>query len=275
MLQVKNINVFNFEGAIRGMRQPYKTTDKSDSLFGIAPLNEFEQMLDEYLQADVGTYKHDHLEELTEWYYQNSIIKREEYSTGETINYAIIGEKDLALMKKLARAGSPHNKFMRQIGICMDIRTTKYLWSELDTYKVGTVADSESTMHTITNRPFVLQDFSSDGSFYDNPELTTKSPLAKDCLTLLKQDLILLNTLRDYYSKEEDKERKQMIWRTIIQKLPNAYIQERTWTANYSILKEIVTQRTGHKLSEWKEFIDALKNLPYADELIFINKGDK
>ena len=272
MVQISKLSVNNFEGAIRGMRNPYKNTQKSDSLFGLTTRDNFLTIIDEFLETDAGTYQRENKEALTEFYFINGLLRQSEDS--QFIEYALIGQKDLALIKRLAKAGTPHNKFMRQIGISMDIRAPLYYWKEADTYKVGTTANSESTMHTIITRPFVLSDFSADGSFYDNIELTTKSPLAKDCLTVLKQDLVMLNTLRDYYINEKDMARKEMIWRTIIQKLPCSYMQLRTWTGNYSILHEVINQREGHKLTEWTEdFIKPMHSLPYADELIFI-KGE-
>lgn len=136
----------------------------------------------------------------------------------------------------------------------------------MDTYKVGTVADSESTMHTITKKEFEPSDFSFDGSFYHNNELTVQTGM-----TLLQQDIFILNTLRKHWLNESDEKRKSMIWRTIIQKLPDAYLQTRTWTGNYAILRAQAQQRGHHRLTEWTDdYLKPLHNLPYAENLIFI-----
>lgn len=137
----------------------------------------------------------------------------------------------------------------------------------MDTYKVGTVADSESTMHTITNFDFTPEMFSHDESFYHNNELTVQTGM-----TLLQQDIFLLNTLRKHFLAEKDVNRKKMIWRTIIQKLPDSYLQQRTWTGNYSILRSLDHQRDGHRLSEWNVIRKEIKKLPYSKELILLNR---
>ena len=133
----------------------------------------------------------------------------------------------------------------------------------MDTYKVATVADSESTMHTIANFDFTPEMFAHDESFYHNTELKVQIGM-----TLLQQDIFLLNTLRKHYLEEKDPQRKKMIWRTIIQKLPDSYLQQRTWSGNYSILRSIEHQRDAHRLSEWGVFRSIMKSLPYSKELI-------
>lgn len=138
----------------------------------------------------------------------------------------------------------------------------------MDTYKVGTTANSESTMHTITKTGFTIDDFSYDESFYNNNDLTIQTGM-----TVLVQQILLLNKLRDYYLNEKDPIRKKQIWRTIIQMLPSSYMQKRTWSGSYGTLRPLIKQRDGHRLSEWKTFSDKVKELPYADELIFY-KGE-
>lgn len=204
MLIINNLEAFNFEGAFRGMRNPYKNTHLSDS------------------------------------------IKKEQ-------NF-VIGPKDLDLAQRLIKAGSPHDKFMRQIFVSMDIKTTIAHWKEIDTYKVGTVANSESTMHTITKRDFTFNDF----AYNEFSEKTMESII---------QDL---NLLRKHYLLEPSgTEDKKKIWRAIIDILPSSYYQTRTWTANYAVLRSIVHQRKGHRLVEWSEFIEKIHELPYSTELIF------
>lgn len=139
----------------------------------------------------------------------------------------------------------------------------------MDTYKVGTVANSESTMHTITKFEFTSSMFSSDDSYYNDPSMRTG---ANKDLTLLQEDINLLNVIREFWLKETDEDKKKKLWKTIIEKLPSAYMQKRTWTGNYRILRSIDEQRDHHKLNEWKIFRDALRELPYANELIFYKK---
>lgn len=236
MLQIENLEAFNLNGAIRGMRNPYKNTEKSDSF--------------------VCKECYGGLCEL-------SLPGRNCYVEEFKNNFAI-GPKDLDLAQRLIKGGQPHDKFMRQIFVSMDINAPLYYWKEMDTYKVATTANSESTMHTITKREFQLTDFSFDESFYNNNDLTVQTGM-----TLLFQQIFLLNKLRDFYLQEEDVERKKQIWRTIIQMLPSSYMQKRTWSANYATLRNILHQREGHRLSEWKTFIEEIKQLPYANELIF------
>ena len=135
----------------------------------------------------------------------------------------------------------------------------------MDTYKVATVANSESTMHTIMKRDFKPEDFSFDGSFYNENRL-----LIQTGMTALQQDIFILNTLRGHWLNETDIETKKKLWKTIIQKLPSSYMQKRTWTGNYAILHAQVNQREGHRLTEWTEdYLASLKTLPYAKNLIF------
>jgi hypothetical protein len=163
-----------------------------------------------------------------------------------------IGENDLKLAKNLIRAGSDHRKFMRQILVSVDITAPLYWWKEFDTYKVGTVANSCSTMHTIHKKEFTIDDFSMD----------KMSLLARDILNELIGDLN--NFRRDFL---ENKDRGS--WWDIIQLLPSSYNQKRTVTLNYETLYNIYGSRRNHKLDEWsKGFINWIESLPYAKELI-------
>lgn len=242
MLEVTKLEAFNLEGAIRGMRQPFKNTDKSDS--GLTcPHGEYNMGIE----------------------FCSSCVK----PNCSDIPYFIIGHNDLRIAQGLIKAGSPHDKFMRQIFVSMDINAPLYWWKEMNTYKIGTVANSESTMHTITKSKFSIDNFSYDNSFYNDNTLTTVGGMS-----LLHQDIFVLNTLCDYHNKEEDPDRKNRLWRTIIQRLPCSYMQKRTWSANYSILHAIVHQRGSHKLTEWsRDLIQNFHDLPYAEELIFY-KGE-
>lgn len=141
---------------------------------------------------------------------------------------------------KLAGKGNAHNKFLRQIQVVLDITAPLYWWKQFDTYKIGTVAQSESTMHTICAKPFTVADF----------ELDSPAALYVD------QFLSVLNTLRDAYMMETDADMKRKIWRDLIQYLPESYLQRRVVSLNYEVLRCIFRQRKGHKLAEWQTFID-------------------
>jgi len=211
MIKAENIQVFNFDGAIRGLRNPYDSWDKSDSRWKISAEDE------------------------NELYYD-------------------IGEKDLSLMQNLYNGGSEHRKYMRQILICMDITAPLYWWKQFDTYKVGTTANSCSTMHTIAKKEFTLDDFS-----FDDKNRKEEIPI-EYFLPMLQQ----LNGLRDSYLETKDK----TVWRLLIQLLPEAYNQKRTVTMNYEVAANIIHQRRNHKLQEWNTFIDILLNhLPYLEEI--------
>ena len=204
MIKVENIDVFNFEGALRGMRNPYDSWDKSDSEF---------------------------------------------YPWDETS--VEIGEKDLDLMKRLYKAGSEHRKYLRQIFVSMDITAPLYWWKEFDTYKVGTVSNSCSTMHTIHKKEFQLSDFS-------NEHLTSDSLLA---LTGV------INALNKYINEFLETKNKNSWWQ-LIQLLPSSYNQRRTITMNYENVITIIKQRSGHKLDEWNLLIEELKTLPYIEKIM-------
>ena len=165
----------------------------------------------------------------------------------------ILGPEDLRLAKQLCSAGRDHRKFIRQIMVCVDIDAPIYWWKEFDTYKVGTVANSTSTMHKIHSKPFAPDQFS-----FDN--LTEKSQ--KFSLELIKY----LEDLRLEYIKTKDK----AIWLDIIKLLPSSYNQLRTVTLNYEVLNNIYHARKNHKLSEWHTFCDYIRTLPYAEEMIII-----
>ena len=218
MIKVENIDTFNFEGAIRGMRNPLNSWDKSDSYW-------------------VG---HDDERQF------------------------MIGENDLDLMRRLYKAGSEHRKYLRQIFVSLDITAPLYFWKEFDTYKVGTVSNSCSTMHTIHKKEFSLDDFSIEHVSDDSLEINYKyvkywnKPI--DALV----DLIdILNACREKYLETKDKK----WWWQLIQLLPSSYNQKRTITMNYENVITIIKQRSGHKLDEWNNLISILKDLPYIKEI--------
>jgi len=165
----------------------------------------------------------------------------------------VLGENDLSLATRLARAGSDHRKYLRQIFVSMDISAPLYWWKEFDTYKVGTVANSTSTMHKIQAKKFERDDFSHD-------HLTDEGLCALDAL------IEFIEGERIKYLESRDKAH----WHNMIQLLPSSYNQLRTVTLNYEVLINIYYARRGHKLDEWKRLCDAIESLPYAHELILI-----
>ncbi len=165
----------------------------------------------------------------------------------------IFGENDLALAKKLARAGSDHRKYLRQIFVSVDVTAPMYWWKEYDTYKVATVANSTSTMHKIHSREFSRKDFSTD-------------ELDEESLAFFDTVIAALEKLRIKYIETKDKQ----YWYDMIQLLPSSYNQMRTCTLNYETLINIYYARKNHKLNEWHIFCDFIKALPYAKDLILI-----
>lgn len=158
----------------------------------------------------------------------------------------IVGKNDLVLAQRLYKAGTEHRKFMRQIFVSMDVTAPLYWWKEFDTYKVGTVANSCSTMHKIHAKKFTTNDFSCD-------HLNQKG------LSTLMIMIAALNTYREEFVKTNDK----MWWWQIIQLLPSSYNQRRTVTMNYENVVNMIHQREGHKLDCWRDFVKVLKALPY------------
>ena len=162
--------------------------------------------------------------------------------------YPIIGENDLTLMEKLAEAGTDHRKYLRMITVYMDITAPLYWWKEYDTYKVGTVANSCSTMHKIHEKEFTMDDFSTD-------RCTERG------LSVLRFVITNLNEFRRLYNETKDVE----WWDQIIQTLPSSYNQKRTVMLNYEVLKNIYKSRRNHKLKEWRDLCERIKYLPYSE----------
>ncbi len=169
----------------------------------------------------------------------------------------ILGSNDLDLAVRLCKAGSDHRKFIRQILVCVDITAPLYWWKEFDTYKVGTVANSTSTMHKIHSKPFSIDDFSHDN-------LTDKS------LDKLNEFIHYLEEIRLEFIETKEK----ALWYDMITLLPESYNQKRTVTLNYEVLFNIFYARRGHKLNEWHTFCDWIQSLPYAKELITTCKDE-
>lgn len=276
-MKIENLKVYNFENAFRGMRNPFDSWEKSDSAFGLENLEN--DRLDELANCVVGEYLKDindnglNRENCSEWIKTNGIFNIDSNSNiGE---FAFLGPKDLDLAQRLIMAGPEHRKFMREITVSFDLTLPLYVWKEYDTYKVGTVANSCSTMHTLKNTPITLDGFET-GDFENIPFL--KEYQRSDAKTDCDEDFIqmclipYLESLRLRYKETKDKK----YWKELIRWLPEGWLQKRTITMTYENLYTICRQREGHRLVEWKWFIDWIReNIPYADELIFVDELKK
>lgn len=223
MIRVENIEVWGFEHAIRGMRNPLNSWSKSDS----------------HRCRWEKSESCDECEKLSAYNNGVCIADKEFYC---------VGTNDLDLMKRLFNAGTEHRKYLRQIFVSMDIVAPLYWWKEFDTYKVGTVANSCSTMHKIAAKEFTVDDFSYEHLF---------------SLGTLRMVIDDLNDNRAMYLETKNKD----YWWQMIQLLPSSYNQRRTITMNYENVFSIIKQRSGHKLDEWNEFVEILKTLPYVKEI--------
>lgn len=175
-------------------------------------------------------------------------------STTDKDGKFIIGPNDLALMTKLVKAGESHRKFMRSIYVWTDVEAPLYWWKEMDTYKVGTVRNSDSTMHNIHKKPFELSDFDNDDALHDFEDYMETSVIPQ------------LEKYRLQYLESKN----PLAWRSLIKALPNNYILKSSLTLNYETLRKIVEQRRGHKQLEWDpQFLEVVRQLPYAEELLF------
>ena len=170
----------------------------------------------------------------------------------------VLGENDLGLASRLAAAGTDHRKFLRQIFVSMDITAPLYWWKEFDTYKVGTVANSCSTMHKIQAKEFSRDDFSCDR-------------LSEDALAVLDGIIAYLESERVKFNETKDKAH----WHNMIQLLPSSFNQMRTVSLNYEVLINIYYARRFHKLAEWHTLCEVIEGLPYANELILVKKDSK
>lgn len=221
MIKLECTDVMNMENAIRGMRNPMNSWDKGDSYhcYDNCPMNDIDSCSDcEYVNNP------------------------DDY---------ILGDNDLDLAQRLCKAGSDHRKFLRQIFVSVDITAPLYFWKEYDTYKVGTTANSTSTMHKIHAKEFTLDDFS-----YEEMDIAT--------ISLLDIIVTRLNEIRMYYNASSSK----TAWYSMIQLLPSSYNQMRTCTMTYENLRNMYHARKNHKLDEWHTFCEWVETLPYAKELI-------
>lgn len=250
MIKIENVEVMGWEAAIRGMRNPMNSWDKSDSKT------------------------------------INMTLKKHELAPGvETLDYepcvpyTSIGPNDFDLMKRLRNSGTDHRKFMRMITVYLDITAPLYWWKEFDTYKVGTVANSCSTMHKIGEKEFTIDDFSHEhlvsgwvGKDAMGIVITIPGPYEK-----LQSTIELLNSIREIYLYVKNTPKEKIdwsctpslsakdIWWQMIQLLPSSYNQRRTVMLNYEVLANIYKSRKNHKLDEWREFCKWLESLPYSE----------
>lgn len=210
-MKINNIDVFGFEAAIRGMRNPLNSWSKSDSQF---------------------------------------------------TNDVILGENDITLAKKLINAGPEHRKFVRYITVQFDLSAPLFFWKEFDTYKIGTVANSTSTMHTLIKTPITRELFEVSE---ENLNLQLIDPVRLG--VRIDEFLSDLEQLRQLYLETKDKR----YWKELIRWLPESFIQTRTISLNYETLYNIYKQRKDHKLTEWHEFCKFIKELPYFN-LLFLEE---
>lgn len=224
MIRIENVEVIGWEAAIRGMRNSMNSWQKSDSGF-----------------CDFEDWDCDH-----------------GIPDGRGSAF-VVGENDLGLMKRLRNAGTDHRKFMRMITVYVDITAPLYWWKEFDTYKVGTVANSCSTMHKIHAKEFELRDFSVE-HLETIARFDYEGEPAQPYM-LMKEIIRCLNACRDQYLKTKNK----VDWWQMIQLLPSSYNQKRTVMLNYEVLANMYKNRKGHKLDEWRDFCKWIETLPYSE----------
>lgn len=216
-MKFEKTEVWGFEHALRGMRNPMESYDKSDSYWTYS-MNEPE--------CDIHKFEY------------------------------FVGDNDLDLAKRLVRAGSDHRKFLRQIFVSVDITAPLYFYKEFDTYKIGTVANSTSTMHKIATTPITINCFETDDM----------QPFEIDAL-----DYVIEQCERYRIFYLTDKVKNKDCWKALIRLLPESWLQTRTLTLNYEVLRNIYHARKNHKLSEWHQFCEWIESLPYAKELIMLD----
>lgn len=288
-MKFENTHTYNFEGSFKGMRNPMNSWDRSDSYFGLANIYNTDALTDvcdawidrenegrrergaEEYSHDMEDYNeyYDILEKYEGWLTNQGILNGSEYEN--VYNVAFLGPNDLDLAQRLILAGNEHAKFMRQIFVSVDVSAPLYWWKEFDTYKVGTVANSTSTMHKLSSIPITKEMFEFDDNADDLVVSQGKSICGEweyvfgDYI----EDIVnMCENLRFKFKETGD----AAYWRALVQILPNAYVQTRTVTMSYANLRNIYFQRKSHKLKEWHDFCDWIKTLPYSQELITIGE---
>lgn len=238
MIRIENTGVYGFEAAIRGMRNPMNSWNQSDS----------------------------HVCACADGYLDCPMVLNDDEPAKECdpdkYNFCV-GEKDFCLMKKLAAAGPDHGKFLRMITVTADITAPLYWYKEYDTYKVGTVANSCSTMHKIHAKEFDVNDFS-----HEHVE-----ELTGDDYNMSYDFLLRTVDILNYYRKKFLETNDKKYWWQMIQLLPSSYNQRRTVQLNYAVLKNIYHARKGHKLDEWNQFCQWIEGLPYSE--LITNNGNE
>lgn len=227
MLKIENTKIVGWDAAIRGMRNPMNSWAKSDTLFFCPSQGDIRKIVEGQ-----------DLELLSE-----------------------IGPNDEGLMMKLRNCGTDHRKFMRMITVYMDITAPLYWWKEYDTYKVGTVANSCSTMHKIASKEFTFDDFSHEKLITSVCMEIQEQHIRISPMQALGTTIECLNSYRDLYLKTKDKK----YWWQMIQLLPSSYNQLRTVMLNYEVLANMYKSRKNHKLDEWRTFCEYIKTFPYSE----------
>ena len=297
-MKFENTRVYNFESAFRGMRNPKNSWQLSDSQFGYGDWDWIEEPCNDvaYLWAakdveyNYDAIEDENVESYSDWLWDNGVRVLDEH----VLEYNIIGPKDMRLAKALISGGSEHRKFLRQINVSVDITAPLYWWKEFDTYKVGTTANSTSTMHKLTSNPITIDSFEID-DFYniEYPEDTQrkdlKYPIDPDFVQMcfipyleylrqeyLRYEEILTNDM-DKATGKYYRELQKRVWKELVRWLPESWLQTRTVTLNYENILSMIHQRKYHKLNEWSgkdnydlnNFIKWARSLPYADDLLF------
>lgn len=236
-MKFENIRVYNFENALRGMRNPLASWKKIDSEFGVRPRVEVPE-------GAVITHE-----------YENGLCE-----------YAKIGPNDMGLAKRLIAGGSEHRKFLRQIFVTVDITAPLYYFKEFDTYRIGVTENSTSTMHKLASTPitlncFELGDYSPELDMIDDVPLGLRVDSFIDDLEQMRQKYLMTNDKR--------------YWKELVRWLPNGWLQTRTVTMNYENLLSMYHQRRNHKLTEWSiDFINFIKSLPYASDFLIPDEAE-
>ena len=238
MIKFENYEVIGWEHAVRGMRKPMNSWENSDSKFK-------------------GIVETDILDD-------GKIKKQQVY-----FDALGIGHNDYKLMMKLRNAGTDHRKFMRMITVYVDITAPLYWWKEFDTYKVGTVANSCSTMHKIAEKEFTLDDFSYEHLGVTVPAELNDGEMFQDLwIESLKRTIADLNIARDFYINERYDNLKKKYWWQLIQLLLSCFYQKCTVMLNYEVLANIYKSRKNHKLNEWIELCEWIESLPYFELIV-------
>lgn len=280
-MKFENTSIMNFEGALRGMRAPMASWAKSDSEFGIWCEHENDETIYEVsnkwaeyeLQNATFATEEDYDKEFDrisseryDWLWQQgtSLIGIDHHHTLD-----LIGPNDMDLCRRLINGGPEHRKFLRQIFVSVDITAPLYWFKEFDTYRIGVTENSTSTMHKLASTPitrecFEMDDFEDieiEAMYSENDEFIfgyRTGDFIDDIIETLEE-------LRQKYLETKDKR----YWKELVRWLPNGWLQTRTVTMNYENLRSMAHQRMGHKLSEWRSFLEWANTLPYAKELIF------